>query len=182
MADVQAVVETQEDEEQKKPDEKPTCCKCGSSTEDFDSHSKMCRQCWNVHQMMYRHLGGAPPTLVSMKVEDQKKFYKDVGSQLKVTPKNGRWALIRAAMVKSMTHYRKEERVNSVKRKYLPLSVLEKKGFDVEAIRAHGDRRDDEVPELLSICDPAVNIQNYSISGVTAAVCIYEETHLYVFF
>eukprot|EP00435_Cladocopium_sp_Y103_P063990 s1864_g25.t1 len=164
MADVQAVVETQEDEEQKMPDEKPTCCKCGSSTEDFDSHSKMCRQCWNVHQMMYRHLGGAPSTLVSMKVEDQKKFYKDVGSQLKVTPKNGRWALIRAAMVKSMTHYRKEERVNSVKRKYLPLNVLEKKGFDVEAIRAHGDRRDDEVfGEVFAA--PILTISNDELVG-----------------
>jgi predicted XRE-type DNA-binding protein len=97
---------------------------------------------------MYRHLGGAPPGLQSMQPDEQKSFFKDVGSQVKVTPKNARWALVRAAMIKSITHYKKEQQLDRVQRKYLPLGVLEKKGYDVDAIVRHGDKRVDEVTEL----------------------------------
>ena len=148
MASSNAVVETEKDDGAKAP-ETAKCIKCGCPTADFDSHSLQCRQCWNVNQMLYRHLGGAPPALQSMQPEEQKRFFKDMGGQLKLTPKNGRWALVRAAMVKTISHFRKEERVKSVKREYLPLTVLEKKGFDVDAIKAHGDKREDEVPELM---------------------------------
>ena len=150
MASSHAMVETDKDDGAKAP-ETAKCIKCGSPTDDFDSHSMQCRQCWNVNQMLYRHLGGAPPALQSMQLEEQKKIFKDMRGQLKVTPKNGRWALVRAAMVKTICHYKKEERVKSVRREYLPLSVLEKQGFEVEAIKAHGDKRADEVPELMHI-------------------------------
>ncbi|CAL1151112.1 unnamed protein product, partial [Cladocopium goreaui] len=163
MASSVALVETQEGDVAKAAD-KASCVKCGCPTDDFDSHSLQCRQCWNVHQILYRHLGGAPSTLQSLQPDEQKKFFKDVGSKMKITPKNGRWALVRAAMVKSITHYRKEERVNSVKRKFLPLSVLEKKGYDVDAIKAHGDRREDEVfGEVFAA--PILTISNDEIQG-----------------
>ena len=178
MASTEALVGTEEGDGAKLP-EKATCVKCGCPNDDFESHSLQCRQCWNVHQILYRHLGGAPSSLQSMQPDEQKKFFKDVGGQMKITPKNGRWALVRAAMVKCMTHYRKEERVNSVKRKYLPLSVLERKGYDLDAIKAHGDRREDEVAELvynsvmsalklycciplLAVCPLVCSIQNSS--------------------
>jgi hypothetical protein len=64
-----------------------------------------------------------------MQPDEQKSFFKDVGSQVKVTPKNARWALVRAAMIKSITHYKKEQQLDRVQRKYLPLGVLEKKGM-----------------------------------------------------
>jgi len=183
MASSVALVETQEGDVAKAAD-KASCVKCGCPTDDFDSHSLQCRQCWNVHQILYRHLGGAPSTLQSLQPDEQKKFFKDVGSKMKITPKNGRWALVRAAMVKSITHYRKEERVTSVKRKFLPLSVLEKKGYDVDAIKAHGDRREDEAPEVVYMPEfTHVSSQTFFLhtcfGGVTASVC-YCEIYRYV--
>ena len=128
--------------------EESTCIKCGCKIVDFDSHTFQCRLCWNVHQILYRHLGGSPPSLQSMQPSEQNKFFKEVGNKLKVTPKNARWSLVRAAMVTSITHYKREEQVNRVQRQYLPLSVLQTQGYDVEAIKQHGDRREDEVPVM----------------------------------
>jgi hypothetical protein len=148
MAETGAMVEASQEQDLAVTVDKVPCSKCGSAIQDFDSNSGQCRQCWNVHQIMYRHLGGAPPGLQSMQPDEQKSFFKDVGSQVKVTPKNARWALVRAAMIKSITHYKKEQQLDRVQRKYLPLGVLEKKGYDVDAIVRHGDKRVDEVTEL----------------------------------
>ena len=103
-----------------------------------------CKSCWNLYQILYRHLGGLPESLTQMEPEKQKEFFKTTGEKVLSTPKNGRWALVRKSVATSVASFRTEQVTMSVEKKLLPLSVWAKDGFDIKDIEARGESRDDD--------------------------------------
>ena len=127
-----------------------TCVKCGlvvgeqTATQNL-RYGLVCIDCNNIYQMLYRHLGGMPGSLHKMSQEEQQSFYRNANGAIKVAPRNGRWALVRASLVSSMTKFRTEQTVNSVTSDFLPLSVWAHRGFDTEKIQKEGQKRDNPV-------------------------------------
>lgn len=127
----------------------PTCIKCDRSVDPSDVVSKgygiQRRSCCNLYQVLYRHMGGLPPTIVSMSAKAQAEFFRKMSDQVKNAPKNARWKLIRAGLVTSMTSWHQEQTKLSVVKEYLPLSVWQQRGFDIEKIQLHGEKQEDRV-------------------------------------
>ena len=127
------------------------CLKCGVQTSALESgvviklNGIQCPRCASVYQMMYRHMGGIPEGVSSMTAEQQKTFFKSSGSLLASAPKNGRWAMVKSALVKEMVAFRTSQVTRRVSEDYLPLSVWEKRGFDSSQIKAQGRKKDDLV-------------------------------------
>ena len=138
------------------------CIKCSqpASMEDggvMRGYGVQCRQCTNLYQILYRHLGGLPPTLQSMSAKEQMEFFKGGSEMLKTCPKNGRWAMMRSHLVSSMTRFKTEQVKTTVRREYLPLSVWEARGFDIEKSQRHGQKQSNEVPcFMFGVFFPAV--------------------------
>ena len=145
------VEETQPDERLKdRMSHESPCQKCSVATSlgagaVAKGSGLQCKSCWNLYQILYRHLGGLPESLTQMEPEKQKEFFKTTGEKLLTTPKNGRWALVRKNVVTSVSSFRTEQVTHSVEKKFLPLSVWEKDGFDIKDIQARGESRDDDV-------------------------------------
>ena len=81
-----------------------SCVKCGLATTLNDGavqrgHGLQCRSCNNVYQILYRHLGGLPPSFQGMSTEEQGNFFKSTGKDVATTPKNGRWSLVKKNLV-----------------------------------------------------------------------------------
>ncbi|CAK8992873.1 Uncharacterized protein SCF082_LOCUS3253, partial [Durusdinium trenchii] len=129
------------------------CLKCGVQTSALESgvviklNGIQCPRCASVYQMMYRHMGGIPEGVSSMTAEQQKTFFKSSGSLLASAPKNGRWAMVKSALVKEMVAFRTSQVTRRVSEDYLPLSVWEKRGFDSSQIKAQGRKKDDLVDD-----------------------------------
>ena len=110
-----------------------SCVKCGKPTSlemgaVMRGYGLQCNSCTNLYQIIYRHLGGLPDSLATMSSEQQKTFFSSAGEQLKVAPKNARWALVRKGLVHSLCHFKTEQTKTTVKRKFLPLTVWATKG------------------------------------------------------
>ena len=152
--------ETQPTETQEQINTTVSCCvKCGLATTLNDGavqrgHGLQCRSCNNVYQILYRHLGGLPPSFQGMPTDEQGNFFKSTGKDLAATPKNGRWSLVRKNLVSSMVHFKKQQTTTSLTKDFLPLSVWQVKGFNTDEIKAKGERRDDAVSwtTLFAIC------------------------------
>ena len=132
------------------------CLKCESTTTLAQgavqkANGLLCRECANIYQMLYRHLGGMPPTLQTMNVADQKAFFKRAQADLlQVVSKNARWSMVRSALLSEMVRYQKEQTIHRVSREYLPLSVWQARGFDVKLIEQKGSKMDHEAaPNLI---------------------------------
>ena len=107
-----------------------------------------CKACWNLYQILYRHVGGIPETLNHLEPKQQAEFFKSTGDLMLATPKNGRWALVRKSIVTSVASFKTEQVHNTVEKKYRPLSVWKQKGYDVKDIEERGESRDDDVTRL----------------------------------
>lgn len=148
-----------------------SCVKCGLPTPAEDAPlqrglSLQCRSCTNVYQILYRHLGGMPPTLAAMTTEDQQKFFRQTGDQVKVAPKNGRWSLVRSSLVTSMTKFRTQQTTTSVRKEFLPLSVWTSRGFDTDLIQAKGEKLEDKAARMQSraheVDDTGLYLETYN--------------------
>ena len=127
------------------------CIKCNQPASIQDGgvmrgYGVQCRQCTNVYQILYRHLGGIPPTLQSMSCQEQMDFFKGGGQMLKTCPKNGRWAVVRSHLHSSMVRFKTEQVKTTIRREFLPLSVWQARGFDVQQIQQNGEKSTDAVP------------------------------------
>ena len=127
-----------------------SCVKCGLATTLNDGavqrgHGLQCRSCNNVYQILYRHLGGLPPSFQGMSTEEQGNFFKSTGKNVATTPKNGRWSLVKKNLVTSMVSFKRQQTTTSLTKDFFPLSVWQVKGFDTKEIEAKGERRDDDV-------------------------------------
>ena len=110
------------------PADETLCVKCGmvapeGSGNVLKSSGVQCKLCTSVYQLLYRHLGSMPPALQPLSATQQKEFFKQSGSLLQSAPKNGRWSLVKGAMVKEIASYREEIRKDHVEMEYVPLSV-----------------------------------------------------------
>lgn len=126
------------------------CLKCGSDTSIVDGgvlkgNGLHCRECHNIYQCLYRHLGGIPPGLTAMTAQEQATFFKNTSQALKSTPRNGRWSLIKSNLVMEMIHFRQKQSRVRVQKEYLPLSVWACRGFDTTEIKAKGHKVDNPV-------------------------------------
>ena len=94
------VEETQPDEHLKdRMSHESPCQKCSVATSlgagaVAKGSGLQCKSCWNLYQILYRHLGGLPESLTQMEPEKQKEFFKTTGEKLLTTPKNGRCPLL----------------------------------------------------------------------------------------
>ena len=126
------------------------CLKCESLTSLSQgavqkANGLYCKLCSNVYQMLYRHLGGMPPTLQSMSAKDQAAFFKRAQTDLvQAVSKNARWSMVRSALLSEMVRYTKEQTIHRVSQEYLPLSVWEQRGFDTKKIKEKGKKMDHE--------------------------------------
>ena len=126
------------------------CLKCEATTTLAQGavqkpNGLYCRVCANVYQMLYRHLGGMPPTLQAMSAQDQASFFKRAQTDLlQAVSKNARWSMVRSALLSEMVRYQKEQTIHRVSREFLPLSVWEQRGFDTKKIQEKGTRMDHE--------------------------------------
>eukprot|EP00438_Fugacium_kawagutii_P004425 Skav225799 [mRNA] locus=scaffold4213:15552:16004:+ [translate_table: standard] len=126
-----------------------TCYKCGGPAEDgiAKGNGQVCKNCNNIYQLMYRHLGGIPASLQALDPKAQCAFFRKSSEALKAVPKGGRWALLRSSLITSVVHYNEQEEFRSkVSKEYLPLSVWKTRGFDTDAVVAHGEKKDCKVP------------------------------------
>ena len=131
-------------------DEEKPCLKCGQTTSLSDGATDktcglMCRGCINVYQMLYRHVGGLPPTLNAMTAADQKEFFRSTKELIQTVGVNARWAMVRSALITSMTRFKTEQFTHSVERPFLPLAVWAARGFNTDDIQKKGEKRDNEV-------------------------------------
>ena len=159
LAGLLSAMATQPDTQVSNWDEVQQCQKCGGDTKLADgavqkSAGVYCRCCANIYQMMYRHLGGLPPTLNSMTAAEQKDFWKKSSEILQVAPRNGRWALVRSSLVSSLVSFRKEQRTRTVRREFLPLDVWQKQGYDIKKIQELGEKEENPVSgfNLFKLC------------------------------
>lgn len=86
------------------PPDETLCVKCGMAVPEglgnvCKSSGVQCKLCTSVYQLLYRHLGSMPAALQSFSATQQKEFFKQSGSLLQSAPKNGRWSLVKGAMV-----------------------------------------------------------------------------------
>ena len=126
------------------------CLRCGLECSVLEGaipkgNSFCCKDCNNLYQIIYRHLGGLPETYYKMTPEKQKEFYKESKAQVKFVGKNARWSLVRNSLVKSLVTFRTEQTRVRVSEEWLPLSVWEKRGFSTDDIQKRGKSRDDPV-------------------------------------
>lgn len=150
LADLESAMATLPDTQVSNWDEVQQCQKCGSDTKLADGAVQKaagvyCKWCANIYQMMYRHLGGLPPTLNSMTATEQKDFWKKSSEIVQVTPRNGRWSLVRSSLVSSLVSFRKEQRSRTVRREFKPLDVWEKEGYDIKKIQERGEKEENPV-------------------------------------
>ena len=129
------------------------CLKCGQQcclkTKAVQKGGGLhCNLCKSVYQMMYRHLGGTPDSLPHMSSEEQKVFFREASQVVKTGPKNGRWSMVRTKLTASLVHFRTEQTRTRITHEYLPLSVWQTRGFDVELVRTNGESRECPVPCL----------------------------------
>ena len=132
------------------PPDETLCVKCGMAEPEglgnvCKSSGVQCKLCTSVYQLLYRHLGSMPAALQSLSATQQKEFFKQSGSLLQSAPKNGRWSLVKGAMVKEITSYREELTKSHVEMEYVPLSVWAQRGFDTALIQANGQQKEDAV-------------------------------------
>ena len=127
------------------------CVKCGSpcqvtSGSILRQSGLQCGQCTNVHQMLYRHLGGLPPGLVKLDAEQQKEFFKNASHTMQnVVCKGGRWKLVRASLVNHIASIRQKQVTNRVTEDWFPLSVWKTKGFNTDDIQKKGYKCEDAI-------------------------------------
>ena len=129
------------------------CGKCGQEIADtsqavLKGGCLVCFMCNNIYQMLYRHLGGMAHTVQSFSSERQKNFFKTAGACISAVPRNGRWALVKAELVRHMTSFRQEQMIVRVSSEFKPLSVWQKDGYDIELLQAKGEKRTNPVPGL----------------------------------
>ena len=129
------------------------CGKCGQEIADtsqavLKGGCLVCFMCNNIYQMLYRHLGGMAHTVQSFSSERQKNFFKTAGACISAVPRNGRWALVKAELVRQMTSFRQEQMIVRVSSEFKPLSVWQKDGYDIELLQAKGEKRTNPVPGL----------------------------------
>ena len=157
-----------------------SCVKCGQTTDVTDGvmrgYGVQCRDCTNIYQMLYRHLGGLPSTLQSMTAEEQMSFFKASSDMVKTCPKNGRWALVKSNLIASMTRFKTNQVKTTVRREFLPLRVWATRGFDVEKIKQHGQKQTDAVTcPFIDCCSAFVRVVissvNYFVTVIYLAVC-----------
>ncbi|CAK9063085.1 unnamed protein product [Durusdinium trenchii] len=122
------------------------CGKCGQEIADtsqavLKGGCLVCFMCNNIYQMLYRHLGGMAHTVQSFSSERQKNFFKTAGACISAVPRNGRWALVKAELVRQMTSFRQEQMIVRVSSEFKPLSVWQKDGYDIELLQAKGEKR-----------------------------------------
>lgn len=134
-----------------------SCVKCGQSFSAsapgtvLKHGQAQCPCCVSIYQMLYRHLGGVPPSFQTLPVEAQKKFFKSCGESLRTAPKNGRWSLVRTGIKRELVSYRESLVTTRVTQEFLPLSVWKTRGFDEQLIQEKGKCQKDEVASLTFI-------------------------------
>ena len=133
-------------------EEKP-CLKCGQTTSlsagaTDKTCGLMCKYCINVYQMLYRHVGGLPPSLNAMSPSAQAEFFRKSKEMIQTVGTNARWSMVKAALVNEVTRFKTEQFTHSVERPFLPLSVWAAKGFNTDDIQKNGEKRDNEVAGL----------------------------------
>eukprot|EP00438_Fugacium_kawagutii_P024844 Skav233726 [mRNA] locus=scaffold2225:53325:53849:+ [translate_table: standard] len=103
-----------------------------------------CNSCVNLYQLMYRHLGGLPPSLQALSAEAQVEFFRSAGKIVKTASKNSRWKLMKQQLSNSLVTYHTEQRRCRVNEERLPLTAWAARGFDVERVKSKGVKFDDE--------------------------------------
>lgn len=104
-----------------------------------------CASCTNIYQMIYRHLGGSEGTLQSLSAKKQKEFFKNNAALIAAVPRNGRWALVKAGLIKEVATFRTQQMTVRVSSEFKPLSVWAKEGYDVSKIESKGEKRENPV-------------------------------------
>ena len=154
------------------------CLKCGEGTSldsgavQRGSTGMVCKPCTNLYQVLYRHIGGLPAQFTGMPVEAQRNFFLTSGKALASCPRNSRWSMVKANVVKSYTTFKTEQMKRTVTKDFLPLSVWKQQGFDTDDIQARGERMDDDVSGRQCFVQEAVCPLFLLTSGVSAHVLL----------
>lgn len=132
------------------------CLKCLQSTSLSEGavwrgQALQCKNCTNIYQMIFRNVGGVPPTLQKMTPQAQASFFKSAAEHCLVAPKNGRWASVRSSLISHMVTWKTEQTRVRVRKEYLPLNVWKLRGFCVEDIVARGEKQENAAPRLLYV-------------------------------
>lgn len=122
------------------------CVKCKMTCHFSEGASKkgcgvQCRNCTNIYQIMYRHLGGMPDSWNGISPEDQSKFFKSTGSLIKSAGKNARWSLVKSALVTQLVEFHTQQQRTRISQEFLPLSVWKTRGFDCDKIQEKGQKK-----------------------------------------
>ena len=136
----------------------PICSKCNYPiSEIFRSkfvgkkrgeHKFICRTCNNCVSMLYRKLNlnvlsGAGLALDDLGAEAE-MFFRTAAEQCTIGGEL-KWALLKEHLCQTLSKKKVNKESIVLSTKELPLSVWEKKGFDIERIRACGQRKDHPV-------------------------------------
>ena len=128
--------------------EKPLCFKCGYECKDVyravirrktkaQPEKWICRCCNCVSTMVSRKIGSVPE-LNSMSEGEQQAIYRDA-SELMPGGAQLSWARLRGVIVKHLEQKLLQEDSVEVSEEALPLTVWEKRGYDIGLIEQFGD-------------------------------------------
>lgn len=99
-----------------------------------------CRQCHNTVTMLYKRWDMTKISFRDLSDKEQTDFFLKA-KQLTASGDKLTVGKIQALLIRKMTEIERQTQETAVKGKYLPLSVWEKKGFDIVAIEQRAERQ-----------------------------------------
>ena len=129
---------------------KVTCRYCNLFVDPMESVQKgansfTCKECKRVDMILYRNLGERPSELTTMSLRDQREFWQRSHS-MDDADGQGKWKLIRAALVEVRAEEVQRREIKSVGGAYLPLAVHMAQGWTKEQVESYQDYEEHPAP------------------------------------
>lgn len=129
---------------------KVTCRYCNLFVDPMEcvqkgANSFTCKECKRVDMILYRNLGERPSELTTMSLRDQREFWQR-SHKMDDADGQGKWKLIRAALVEVRAKEVQRREIKSVGGAYLPLAVHMAQGWTKEQVESYNDFEDHAAP------------------------------------
>ena len=119
------------------------CCKCRYCAEFFEEvqgrkhgHHFTCKVCDAANRALRRNLGELPEELNTFGSQEREDFYKELADKKREQKGNLAFQSVKAHLCTALTQRRIQEHSKTVKGRFLPQSVWEKKGWTTEQVEA----------------------------------------------